>query len=233
LSEKIEAARACKTGAQHFTNENGWPPVFVIGVTHGIDYDGVSVRQALFWGPFQQSGSAMANNMMACPGCGSPLRVREEYLGRAMKCPRCGQTVQPGVEVADIAPAPNPVRQAPAARPVMLEAVEDDPLPPRPRRRQPHDDDFDVRRRPGVETAYMPCPKCGNTDAERVHFTFWGSFHITNLVCHVQCPSCGTCYNGRTGRSNLLVAVLCVTIPLLLIIAIVGVLGWWVLRGRF
>jgi hypothetical protein len=136
------------------------------------------------------------------------------------------------VEVVE-GPPPLPRPQAPAPRPVVLEAVEEplvvQPVRPRP---APIDEDFDVRRH-SVGEGYLPCPKCGNTDAERVHFTFWGSFHITNLVCHVQCPSCGTCYNGRTGRSNWPVALLCVTIPLVLIIAIVGGMAWWLLRGRF
>jgi hypothetical protein len=117
-------------------------------------------------------------------------------------------------------PAVSPaVTARPPTRAVQLEAIDDDELPaPRPLRRRPESD-------------YMPCPKCGNPDPERVHFTFWGSFHVTNMVSHVQCPACGTCYNGRTGRSNLPVAVLCITIPLLLIFAVIGTLVWWIMVG--
>jgi predicted RNA-binding Zn-ribbon protein involved in translation (DUF1610 family) len=191
--------------------------------------------------------------MLTCSGCGSPLRVREEYFGRTMKCPRCGQIVQPGAAVDEAAvvaspmpdpgldpdweftPPETPGADAPSSeqrrRPVMLEAVEDDVPEVRPVRRGYRQEDSGVRRPRPADDGYMPCPKCGNTDAERVHFTFWGSFHITNMVCHVQCPSCGTCYNGRTGRSNMLVAILCVIIPLVLIIAIIATLAWWLLVG--
>jgi predicted Zn finger-like uncharacterized protein len=182
-------------------------------------------------------------NIMACKSCGSQLRVRDEYLGRAMKCPKCGQTIQPGVEVdadvREVQPAPGPIHEVRAGpRPVVLQPVDDDVPEVRPKKRQREagwagegEGEVDVRRRKPVPGGYAPCPKCGNTDAERVIFTFWGSFHITNLVCHVQCPSCGTCYNGRTGRSNFLVALLCVMIPLLLIIGVIGALAWWLLVG--
>lgn len=155
-------------------------------------------------------------NMMACSSCGSQLRVRDEYVGRAMKCPKCGQVMQPGgavteVELADVEPVERPRRQARAAA----------------------ENIWDSGARRPVAGAYAPCPSCGNTDAERVLFTFWGSFHITNMVCHVQCPSCGKRYNGRTGRSNLPVAIVCVLIPLLLIAAVLGMLGWWITVGRY
>ena len=38
----------------------------------------------------------------------------------------------------------------------------------------------------------------------------------------VQCPKCYYKYNGKTGRSNLIPAIIFVTIPLLLILAIIG-----------
>jgi hypothetical protein len=122
----------------------------------------------------------------------------------------------------------------------VLQPADDDVPEVRPKKRQRQrgwegegegEGNVDVRRRGPVPGGYAPCPKCGNTDAERVLFTFWGSFHITNVVCHVQCPSCGTCYNGRTGRSNIVVAFLCVMIPLVLIMAVIGALAWWLLVG--
>ena len=57
-----------------------------------------------------------------------------------------------------------------------------------------------ARRRP--DSDYQPCPKCGNPDPERVHFTFWGSFHITNLVSHVQCPACGSLIPAASTRCD-------------------------------
>jgi predicted RNA-binding Zn-ribbon protein involved in translation (DUF1610 family) len=168
---------------------------------------------------------------MACSGCGAQLRVRDEYAGRAMKCPRCGLTLQPDAQAdaPPVDPVPHPILETPT----VLEPADDVPMVSPARRKQQNrwDSDVDVRRREHVAEPYAPCPKCGSTDAERVHFTFWGSFHITNMVCHVQCCSCGTRYNGRTGRSNLVVAILCILIPLFLIFVIVGLLAWWILIG--
>jgi hypothetical protein len=61
--------------------------------------------------------------------------------------------------------------------------------------------------------------------AERVVFTFWGSFYGPALLCHVRCPDCHTAYNGRSGRSNLLGILLFVSIPLLGILAVIAALA--------
>jgi hypothetical protein len=80
---------------------------------------------------------------------------------------------------------------------------------------------------------YKPCPRCGARKSERVVFTFWGSFYGPALFTHVRCPRCSYAYNGRTGRSNLIPAIIFVTVPLVLILAIFGGLGFliWRLRG--
>jgi hypothetical protein len=69
---------------------------------------------------------------------------------------------------------------------------------------------------------YKPCPQCGAEGATRVLWTPWGSFYGPAMFCHVKCPDCGHTYNGRTGGSNLIPAIICVVIPLLLILAILG-----------
>jgi hypothetical protein len=79
---------------------------------------------------------------------------------------------------------------------------------------------------------YKPCPRCGGQDARQVIWTFWGSFYGPAMLTHVRCPDCGYAYNGRTGRSNLVPAVIFVTIPLLLILAIVGGLFFLILSMR-
>jgi len=73
-----------------------------------------------------------------------------------------------------------------------------------------------------VDSEYVPCPRCGARGAERVIFTFWGSFYGPALFTHVRCPKCYYKYNGKTGRSNRIPAVLFVLVPLLLIFGIIG-----------
>jgi hypothetical protein len=45
------------------------------------------------------------------------------------------------------------------------------------------------------------CPKCGNTSARKVNFTFWGGALGPRLFHVVRCAECRTQYNGRTGGS--------------------------------
>lgn len=47
-----------------------------------------------------------------------------------------------------------------------------------------------------------PCPKCSGTEARQVGFTWWGSLLGATLLNHVECQSCGTRYNGKTGGCN-------------------------------
>jgi predicted RNA-binding Zn-ribbon protein involved in translation (DUF1610 family) len=51
-------------------------------------------------------------------------------------------------------------------------------------------------------TQYAPCPKCGQSNAKKVGFTWWGGALGPRMFTHVKCPNCGTEYNGRTGKSN-------------------------------
>ena len=69
--------------------------------------------------------------------------------------------------------------------------------------------------------SFKACPRCGTVGAKRVLFTPWGSFYGPALFNHVRCPECRYAYNGRSGGSNLIPAVLFVTIPLLLMAAII------------
>ena len=51
-------------------------------------------------------------------------------------------------------------------------------------------------------TQYAPCPKCGQTNAKKVGYTWWGGALGPRMFTHVKCQSCGTQYNGKTGQSN-------------------------------
>lgn len=118
------------------------------------------------------------------------------------------------------------------------EAIEEDePRPVRRGRRRDEEDederddrrdrrDRDERddRRGGKRLAYKPCPRCGCTDATKIVWTFWGSFYGPAMFNHVRCRDCGYAYNGRSGRSNLIPAIIFVTIPAVLIAGIIGFL---------
>jgi hypothetical protein len=99
----------------------------------------------------------------------------------------------------------------------------------RPRRPRDDRDEEDDDRDEGPR--FKPCPHCGSRRAERVKWTAWGSFYGPALFTHVRCRKCGTTYNGRTGRSNLLAAIVFVTVPLLGILAILAAI-FWILRAR-
>jgi endogenous inhibitor of DNA gyrase (YacG/DUF329 family) len=83
------------------------------------------------------------------------------------------------------------------------------------------------------QKGFKPCPRCGAEGARRVLFTFWGSFYGTALFNHVRCPECQYAYNGRTGRSNLIPAIIFVTIPLLIIAGLLSFIGWVVWTRLF
>ena len=49
----------------------------------------------------------------------------------------------------------------------------------------------------------MPaCPKCDNTTALPVSFTWWGGFLGPKLFSVVKCANCNTQYNSKTGRPS-------------------------------
>jgi DNA-directed RNA polymerase subunit RPC12/RpoP len=162
---------------------------------------------------------------VACVGCGAQLRVRDEYLGKAIKCPQCGQVLRPELP---------PETAAEAAEQVPVVQVADDGITeerPRSRRRRDDEDDEsesegEHERRPRRKSGYVRCPSCGAKRPQRVIWTFWGSFYGPALLNHVRCTECGTKYNGRTGGSNLIPAIIFVLVPLILIFVVLGALGW-------
>ena len=48
---------------------------------------------------------------------------------------------------------------------------------------------------------FAPCPKC-NGAATQLKFTWWGGALGPKLLTHVKCDTCGTKFNGKTGRDN-------------------------------
>src|SRR5262245_34755307 len=98
---------------------------------------------------------------------------------------------------------------------------EDDRDRKKDKRKRRRDEEDDDRRRPGKKK-YEPCPRCGEEDAKKVTWTWWGSFYGPAMFNHVRCLGCGHCYNGRTGGSNAIPATIFFVVPLLLILAIIG-----------
>jgi len=94
----------------------------------------------------------------------------------------------------------------------------------RRRSRRPRDEEEEEEddRGRGGKKAFKPCPRCGSGGAKRVLWTAWGSFYGPAMFNHVRCPECGYKYNGRSGRSNMIPAIIFVAVPL---IGILGILG--------
>lgn len=187
---------------------------------------------------------------LTCKGCKSTLKAPDELAGKKVKCPKCKTLVKVPLEQDEDDDEPvevmpdERVRQAPPrkaapARSRRDDDDEDEEEDDRPARRstrvRQEDDDDRRRRRPRDRDAddlddgeedtgprYKPCPNCGKRGAKRVLWTVWGSFYGPAMFTHVRCPKCRTAYNGKTGRSNLIPAVVLFTLPLLGILAIIG-----------
>lgn len=158
-----------------------------------------------------------------CPSCGRSVTVSESDRGKAMRCPDCQTTLEePPEEEPLLAEAAEAV--TPHARPKPPPAPERRPMPRRVRQdeqdEEDEDDDYPRRDR------WKPCPRCQCPHAQRVIWTFWGSFYGPAMFSHVRCDDCGYAYNGKTGRSNATVATIFVIIPLVLILLIFGGCGF-------
>ena len=53
-----------------------------------------------------------------------------------------------------------------------------------------------------LATQWAPCPGCGNDEAARVHWTFWGGMIGPAIINVVRCHRCGVSYNGVHGDYN-------------------------------
>lgn len=179
------------------------------------------------------------SSTMNCPGCQKPLRLRDDMAGKTIKCPRCGKVIPipadesvilEEVSAADaitVEPPPTGARETAittrpcpeCGKPVAVSARRC-----RLCKTSLIDDEDDETPR----TPYKPCPRCGEDGAKRVLWTAWGSFYGPALFTHVRCPGCGYAYNGKSGRSNLVPALILVAVPLLLILTILGVLFWYI-----
>jgi uncharacterized paraquat-inducible protein A len=141
---------------------------------------------------------------LVCPNCDSPIRVPASHAGAKIACPQCEKLVAvPGAQTA----GPEDIMEG---TPVVGEEN---------RLLAPVEPDEDAA--PSKRKSFKPCPRCGAEGAKRVLFTPWGSFYGPALFNHVRCPECRYAYNGRSGGSNLIPAILFVTVPLVLMAAII------------
>jgi hypothetical protein len=53
-----------------------------------------------------------------------------------------------------------------------------------------------------VAKNFAPCPRCGQSEAMRIGWTWWGGYLGPRLLTHVKCRSCGAKYHGLRGTSN-------------------------------
>ncbi|MBI1372935.1 MAG: hypothetical protein GC159_09265 [Phycisphaera sp.] len=75
-----------------------------------------------------------------------------------------------------------------------------------------------------AESEYAACPSCSERKATKVSFTWWGGVIGPSLFTHVKCGGCGTCYNGKTGKSN----ATAIVVYTIVVLAVFGTLGWYV-----
>lgn len=178
---------------------------------------------------------------LKCPGCDSSLRLRDDLAGKKIKCPRCEEIItvpMPEEEAAEVEPvAEEAITEAPrkkqkaavtSRRPEPEE--DEDEAPRRKKKRRDDDDEGDDDRGGKRKKRWQPCPQCGCPDAKRVVWTAWGSFYGPAMFSHVRCLDCDYKYNGRTGGSNLIPAIIFVTIPLMFILGLVGFVGYMLLQ---
>jgi hypothetical protein len=171
---------------------------------------------------------------LKCDGCQSTLRAQDELAGRKVRCPRCRTVLLVHAQEAVMATADVEKTARGQIQTAEPDARRNDAIrgePAAPAEQGPSTGQADTAAQPGRK--YKPCPKCGGEGAKRVKWTAWGSFYGPALFTHVRCPDCACCYNGRTGRSNLLAAIVFVAAPLVGIAAIIaGIIYMLIQRGR-
>lgn len=121
----------------------------------------------------------------------------------AARCPACGRppdTQAPPSAAFGVQAGASPMTRDQRSEPLLRDDELDLERPRRPRRDE-WDDDGPRRREHGP---YADCPYCGCPGfAERVSFTWWGGIVGPAMLNHVRCSKCRTCYNGTTGRDNM------------------------------
>jgi hypothetical protein len=71
---------------------------------------------------------------------------------------------------------------------------------------------------------FANCPSCRGSNATKVGWTFWGGAIGPRMLSHVECNSCKTKYNGKTGGYNTIGIVIYLAVS-----AAIGIGGYVVL----
>ena len=74
-----------------------------------------------------------------------------------------------------------------------------------------------------VMTQFASCPKCQNSNAQQLSFTWWGGVIGPKILTHVKCQSCGAKYNGKSGKDN--------TTNIIIYSVVVGIIAFVVVFG--
>jgi hypothetical protein len=170
--------------------------------------------------------------LIRCPACDKALKVKEELAGKKVKCPGCGKPVpvpapEPPPEVVEeVEEVVEKVVAAPAKKQAKASAAvkakpDEEEVPA-----ADMGEEEPAAEKKGKGDKWVPCPSCGATGPRRVKYTFWGSYYGPKLFNHVRCQQCGTAYNGKTGGSNLIPAIIFITVPAIGIILLLGVIGF-------
>jgi len=69
---------------------------------------------------------------------------------------------------------------------------------------------------------YAPCPACGQNNATKVKYTWWGGVLGPSMFTHVKCNNCKTEYNGKTGKSNQTNIILYFVVTFMIVLCICG-----------
>ncbi len=72
---------------------------------------------------------------------------------------------------------------------------------------------------------YAPCPKCGQSNAKKVSYTWWGGALGPSMFTHVKCQNCNTQYNGKTGQSNQNNIIIYFVVSFVIVFFVCGGLG--------
>ena len=170
--------------------------------------------------------------LIPCPKCATKLRVRDAAPGKKLRCSKCQKVFEIPADEEEAAMVEEVVEE--------VEPVDDEDEDERDDRRRRGGNNRDRRRRDEDEdeeddrprqSEWEPCPKCDSERIKKVKWTVWGSFYGPALLSHVRCQDCGYAYNGRSGRSNVVPAILFISVPLAVI---AGLLVWvfFIFRGR-
>jgi transposase-like protein len=73
-----------------------------------------------------------------------------------------------------------------------------------------------------TQSQYAPCPNCGQSNAKKVGYTWWGGALGPSMFTHVKCQNCNTQYNGKTGKSNQTNIILYFVVSFVLVFCLCG-----------